>query len=345
MTDITKKIIQIKATFYDQLAQAKSIDDVTSIKRLFLGRKSSIADLKKELKTLSDAERKNIGPQIQDLQKYISETIERHIADIEQAQTKKKSKKEKYFDVTAYKPRTFTGGLHPYTHITQELEDIFISMGFSIVDGPEVETDYNNFDALNIPADHPARDLHDTFWLDVPGLLMRTHTSTVQSRVMQHQGPPIAVVSPGRVFRHEATDASHDFMFMQCEGVFVDKNVSLSHLFATMKSFLQAVVSNQNIDIRIRPGYFPFVEPGVEIDMSCPFCSQGCSTCKYTQWIEICPGGLIHPNVLRSAGIDPNYYSGFAFGVGLTRLAMLKHGVNDIRLFHSSKLQFLEQFS
>ena len=235
------------------------------------------------------------------------------------------------------------GSLHPYTYITQEIEDIFMSMGFAVADGPELETDYNNFGALNIPADHPARAESDTFWLPDMQRLLRTHTSTVQIKTMREQTPPIAIICPGRALRNEATDASHDFMFMQIEGMLIDKNISIANLLAVLKEFLDKLFG-KSLQLRVRPGFFPFVEPGLEIDAQCPFCTTGCSTCKHTCWIELLGAGLIHPNVLRNAGIDPTIYSGFAFGSGLTRLAMLKYHITDIRLIHSGKIEFLEQF-
>ena len=217
-------------------------------------------------------------------------------------------------------------------------------MGYEIINGPEIDTDFFNFETLNIPKDHPARDMHDTFWLDIPNMVMRTHTSSVQAHAMLEKKPPLAVATPGRCYRSEATDASHDYMFMQCEILFIDKNVSLSNLFATAKVFLQNLFGKNDLKIRVRPAYFPFVEPGVEMDITCPFCKTGCSVCKKTCWIEIGGAGLIHPNVLKSCNINPEEYSGFAFGFGLTRLVMLKYGINDIRLLHSTKLEFLKQF-
>jgi phenylalanyl-tRNA synthetase alpha chain len=217
-------------------------------------------------------------------------------------------------------------------------------MGWHIADGPEVETDYYNFTALNIPDEHPAREMHDTFWLDVPGMLMRTHTSTVQIHTMKKKELPLAVFAPGRCYRNEATDASHDFMFTQGEGLVIDKNISIANLLAIAQTFLQEFFEKKDLKIRARPGYFPFVEPAIEIDASCPFCKNGCSVCKKTTWIELLGSGLVHPNVLRHGNINPDLYRGCAFGFGMERLAMVKYGINDIRLFHSSKLQFLDQF-
>ena len=215
-------------------------------------------------------------------------------------------------------------------------------MGFQIADGPELETEFFNFTGLNIPANHPAREDSDTFWIDDTHLV-RTQTSTVQIRMMKDLKPPMALVVPGRVMRNEATDASHDFMFMQLEGILIDENISVSNLLSTLQTFLTKLFE-KDVKLRVRPGYFPFVEPGLEIDASCPFCSQGCSTCKKTGWIELLGAGIIHPEVLKHGGIDHTKYSGFAFGCGLTRIAMLKYGIPDIRLLHSSNLKFLKQF-
>ena len=265
----------------------------------------------------------------------------RHVQTAEHAAAQKRLAA---FDVTAYAPNQLRGSLHPYTTTIAEIEDIFITMGFEIVDGPELETDFYNFEALNIPKDHPARDMHDTFWLPKPHHLLRTHTSSVQIRSLKSRKPPLAIVAPGRCFRHEATDASHDYLFLQCEGLIVSETISLANLFAVTKTFLQRLFKTEKLTIRQRPGYFPFVEPGVEIDMSCPFCTDGCSTCKKTGWIEICGTGLVHPHVLTACGIDPERYTGCAFGFGLTRLVMLKYGIRDIRLLHEGRIEFLEQF-
>ena len=217
-------------------------------------------------------------------------------------------------------------------------------MGYKIAEGPELETEFYNFTALNIPEYHPARDIQDTFWLKIPGMLMRTQTSSVQIHEMAKKDLPIAILASGRCYRNEATDASHDFVFMQVEGLLIDKKISLANLLATLKTCLRAIFDKDDLEIRVRPGYFPFVEPGLEIDVLCPFCKSGCSVCKKTKWIEIVGAGLVHPNVLKHGGLDPKEYTGFAFGFGLTRLVMLKYGINDIRLLNSGKLEFLQQF-
>ena len=217
-------------------------------------------------------------------------------------------------------------------------------MGYQIVEGPEVETEYYNFEALNIPKNHPARDIMDTLWLTMPGYLLRTHTSTVQVHSMETKKLPLAIIAPGRVFRHEATDATHDFQFNQIEGVVIAENISLTHLLGTIKAFFRTLFNKEDLELKIRPDYFPFVEPGLEISISCPFCTEGCSLCKKTRFIEMGGAGLVHPNVLECSEINSKKYTGFAFGLGVDRIAMLMYGINDIRLFSTSKLEFLKQF-
>lgn len=289
--------------------------------------------------------KKEVGPL---LNRYKEEFEQIYQTKKEELLNKKIAQEEvrlQSFDVTASQLGALCGHLHPYTHVVELLENAFISMGYHIVDGPELEDEFHNFEALNIPADHPARDMQDTFWVTLPGKLMRTQTSAVQIRVMEQDKPPFALLSIGRCYRNEAVDATHDFVFSQVEGLFVDEQVSMAHLLATLKVVLETVFEKEELDIRVRPGYFPFVEPGVEIDMQCPFCQQGCSACKKTRWIEIGGAGLVHPNVLKACGIDARRYSGFAFGIGLTRLVMLKYGINDIRLLTSIRMDFLEQFN
>ncbi|MFP6604967.1 MAG: phenylalanine--tRNA ligase subunit alpha, partial [Myxococcota bacterium] len=248
------------------------------------------------------------------------------------------------FDPTLPPARLATGSLHPITQVTRELEDLFISMGYSVLDGPEVELDYYNFEALNIPKDHPARDSHDTFFCDSEGhLVLRTHTSPVQVRAMEQLEPPFRVIVPGRCFRQETTNASHDHTFYQMEGMVVARDISVGHLIGAMRTLLRGIFG-RDLEVRLRPGYFPFVEPGFELDARCPFCESGCSVCKKTTWVELLPCGLVHPNVLQAGGIDPEEWSGFAFGLGLSRLVMLRYGVDDVRHLFGGDLRFLEQF-
>ncbi len=330
--------------FFSQLTHVSSEDDLEQIRRAYLGRKGQLADLKTQLKQLPPEKRKSFGQELNILKTRVMQAFTEKESSLRNALEKQKVDKDKYFDVTQYLSASFKGGLHPYTSITQKIEDVFMSLGFDIVDGPEVESDYHNFEVLNIPADHPEREMFDTFWLDIPNMLLRTHTSTVQSRIMHNQQPPLAIAAPGRCYRYEATDASHDFMFMQCECLMIGKDISMAHLLGTIKEFFQGIFKDTAINIRIRPSYFPFVEPGIEVDITCPFCTNGCSVCKQTKWIEAGGAGLVHPNVLRSGGIDPQEFSGFAFGFGLTRLTMLKYKINDIRLLHGGKMSFLKQF-
>jgi len=258
------------------------------------------------------------------------------------------------FDPTEPGPRAQRGTLHPITIVQNELVDLFTSMGFQWQDGPEIESEYFNFDALNIPGDHPARESQDTFWLSPQkGLgknLLRTHTSPVQVRTMQRLTkhgfqPPLKVIVPGRCFRSETVDKSHEHTFYQMEGLVVDRDVSTANLIHTMKTCLR-VILERDVQVRLRPGFFPFVEPGFELDVNCPFCSgKGCSVCKQSGWIEILPCGMVHPNVLKQGGIDPEQYTGFAFGMGLQRVVMLRYGIDDIRQFMGGDLRFLRQFA
>jgi phenylalanyl-tRNA synthetase alpha chain len=344
MSNLGDKIKKFETDVESKISKIQDLKTLDAFRVEFLGKKGLITELMTELKNLDVEGKRVFGPALNQLKQDTETQIEKAKEKIIEQQANSENLKKQNFDVTAYKTNALHGNLHVYSKFIEEIENIFISMGYDLFDGPEVETDYFNFTALNIPQDHPARDMYDTFWLNKKNMLLRTHTSPVQIHAMQTLQLPIAGIAIGRTFRHEATDASHDIQFMQCEGIVIDKNITLSNLFATAKIFLQKLFDKKDLDIRIRPGFFPFVEPGVEIDMRCPFCKTGCSVCKKSTWIEVFPGGLIHPNVLKFGNIDPREYSGFAFGFGLTRLAMLKHGINDIRLLHSGKLKFLEQF-
>jgi len=344
MQDLQSAIQKIKTEFSSELNTAKSTKTIEELRVKFLGKKSPINDLMAQLKNLPPDEKRELGPKLNELKQFIEQELHQSKSLFIEQEANAEKLKNQFFDVSINKTAPTEGRLHPYTQFIEEIENIFISMGYEILDGPEVETDQYNFTGLNIPKDHPARDMYDTFWLDKTNYLLRTHTSPMQVRTMETQKPPIAAVVPGRTYRHEAVDATHDFVFMQCEGFFIDKNVSMSHLFGTAQTFLKALFKKDELDIRIRPGFFPFVEPGVEIDMRCPFCKNGCSVCKKSTWVEVFPGGLIHPNVLRAGGLNPEEYSGFAFGFGLTRLAMLRYNIDDVRLLYSGNLKFLEQF-
>jgi len=344
MSDLKHKIEQLSEEFDGKISKISDLNQLDEVRVEFVGKSGKVTSLFKNIKELSIDEKKEVVPLLNSLKSNVEEKVKNQKNILVEKKAQAAQLKEKNFDLTAYKTDALKGHLHPYTQFSQEIENIFISMGYDIADGPYVESDFYNFTALNVPQDHPARDMYDTFWLNKKNFLLRTHTSTVQVRTMEKQKPPIATACPGFAFRHEAVDASHDTMFAQCEGLVIGENITLSHLFGAAQTFLKALFKTDELDIRIRPGFFPFVEPGVEIDMRCPFCKNGCSVCKKSTWLEVFPGGLVHPNVLRAGGIDPEKYSGFAFGFGLTRLAMLKYKINDIRLLLSGKLKFLEQF-
>jgi len=339
-----QKINAIQSDLKTQLQQTKNQADLESARVAFLGKKGFITELMQSLKDMSLEEKKEFGPKLQALKQEAEALINQHKETLIKQEAATAQQRQQNFDVTASLPSAHVGHLHPYTQIIEEIETIFLSMGYEVWDGPEFESDFYNFTALNIPKDHPARDMYDTFWTNKENHVLRTHTSNVQIRTMQNTKPPLAGIATGRTYRHEAVDASHDFMFMQCEGMMIDKGVTVAHLFAAAQTFLKTLFNKKELDIRIRPGFFPFVEPGFEIDMRCVFCKSGCSVCKKSTWIEVFPGGMIHPNVLKAGGINPEEYTGFAFGFGLTRLAMLRYGIDDIRLFHSGKIKFLEQF-
>jgi phenylalanyl-tRNA synthetase alpha chain len=346
MSQLEQTIQELSVTWGNALSKVATHQEMEALRIEFLGKKGKVPALFVQLGSLSVDDKRVCGPALNALKQQCESDIKAKKISLVETQANAAKAREQQFDVTAYTPNQESGSLHPYTHIIQEIQDIFLSMGFELLDGPEVESDYHNFTALNIPNDHPARDMYDTFWLTSPSdMLMRTHTSTVQMRAMKEKPLPLAGICTGRVFRHEAVDASHDHTFLQCEGILIDKKITLADLFGVVKTFLRALFGSDKLDIRTRPGFFPFVEPGVEIDMRCPFCTKGCATCKKTRWIEVFPGGLIHPNVLREAGINPMEYSGFAFGFGLTRLAMLRYGMNDIRALHNGKIAFLQHFT
>jgi phenylalanyl-tRNA synthetase alpha chain len=336
------RIESIQSHFTSELTSSVTLQDLEIVRVKYLGRQGILVDLMTELKMLSTDDKKIFGPLCNQLKADFQLLHQAKLDELYQQEQMIIAQKAAAFDVSIQK-KALQGSLHPYTHITRELEDIFISMGFAIADGPELETEFHNFTALNIPQDHPARSESDTFWLPDLHRLLRTQTSTVQIRAMKKNTPPIAIACPGRVYRNEATDASHDFMFMQIECLYIDKQASVANLLAVIKEFLQKLFGKE-LKIRVRPGFFPFVEPGLEVDAECPFCTKGCSTCKNTRWIELMGAGIVHPNVLVHCGIDPKIYTGFAFGSGLTRLAMLKYYIADIRMMHSGKINFLQQF-
>jgi phenylalanyl-tRNA synthetase alpha chain len=317
------------------------------VEREALDRGGLVAGLLAAVPSLPREERPAAGRAANELKRGVEAALEQARARLRSAALEAE-RSGVGFDPTLPAARPRRGSLHPVVAIQRELEDLFTSMGYVVLDGPEVELDWYNFEALNIPADHPARDMTDTFVCRelAPGrrLVLRTHTSPVQVRAMERLRPPFRAIAPGKVFRQETTDASHEHTFHQMEGLVIDRGVSVGHLVGAMKTLLRGIFGRE-LEVRLRPGYFPFVEPGFELDARCPFCSQGCSVCKRTTWIELLPCGMVHPNVLRAGGIDPEEWTGFAFGLGLSRLVMLRYGIDDVRLLLGGDLRFLEQFA
>lgn len=344
MDTFKQKIELIQQEYHNALRTVTSLDELEQIRITFLSRNGRIADLMTELKKIQVEEKQVLGPIINHFKQYAQQAFEGKKTELLNNAIQEQLGKDLHFDVTAYKPQTSTGSLHPLTLVYKRIVDIFTSMGYAVLDGPEVETEYYNFEALNIAKDHPARDIMDTLWLTTPGFLLRTHTSSVQIHGMESHKPPFTFIAPGRVYRHEATDATHDFLFNQVEGVMVGENISLSNLLATLQSFFRTLFNRQDLELYIRPDYFPFVEPGIEVNITCLFCKSGCSICKKTRYIEMAGAGLIHPRVLEHCSIDSKKYSGFAFGLGIDRVTMLMYAINDIRLLSSGKLEFLKQF-
>ena len=333
----------IKEQLVQALRSGTTAEQVEQIRIDFLGRKGSITLLAKntDFSKLSAEEKKGFGQKLNELKQFATQEI---AAAAESCKASAATQRSNDLDLTAPGKGRRLGALHPITLAQMELEDIFQGMGFSVLYGPEVESEYFCFESLNIPADHPARDMQDTFWLKNQ-VILRTHTSANQVRTLKRFGAPIRSIFPGRCFRYEAIDPSHENTFYQCEGLVVDKNISVANLIAVMRVALSQVFK-RDVKVRLRPGYFPFVEPGFELDLNCLLCGgEGCPTCKQSGWIELIPCGLVHPEVLRHGGIDSKEYSGFAFGVGLTRLAMMKFGITDIRYLNSGDLRVNEQFS
>ena len=334
------RIEELKKSFAEALAQANSADSLESLRVEYLGKKGYVAELMQQLRFAED--KKAAGQLINGLKVYVEGEIERATEELRAAAIAAKVRSAKKYNPTLRRPEEL-GSYHPITLATREVEEVFISMGFNIENYDEIVDDYKCFEALNIPKHHPARDMQDTYYLD-NGQLLKTHTSAAQNYIMKKYGAPLRAIFPGRCFRNESTDACHENTFFQLEGMMIDENISISNLIYFMKTMLSEVF-HRDVKVRLRPGFFPFVEPGFELDISCEICGgEGCPSCKNSGWLELCPCGMIHPNVLREGGIDTEKYSGFAFGLGLTRLAMMKYGVKDIRDFNSGNLKALSQF-
>lgn len=347
---MSEKINELRQAFSEKLESAVNTQTLEEIRIEYLGKKGSVTGLLKTMKDLSNEERKSFGQQVNVLKNEITEAIARKAEQIKQQELEKEINSAPEFDLSA-PPVTDRGSYHPITLVQRECERVFRSMGFTVEDYSEIVTDYECFESLNIPKHHPARDMQDTYYL-TNGQLLKSQTSAAQNAIYKkyrkaliEEGKPIKAIFPGRCFRNEATDACHENTFFQMEGVMVDRNISISNLIFFMKTMLSEVFQ-KDIKVRLRPGFFPFVEPGFELDISCLICGgEGCPSCKHSGWLELCPCGMIHPEVLKAGGIDPEEYTGFAFGLGMTRLAMMKYGVKDIRDLNSGNLKSLSQFT
>ncbi|HKL99480.1 MAG TPA: phenylalanine--tRNA ligase subunit alpha [Mobilitalea sp.] len=339
---------KIKRQFENELNLVQSNDELERIRVSFLGKKGLVTEELKNLRNLSAEEKKTAGMQVNTLKGEIEKAIVGYQKTLAEKEYLREIEDAERFDYSI--PSAIeVGTLHPITIVQKQIENIFKTMGFIIEDGLEIQTEYNNFEAVNIPKNHPARDMQDTYYLE-NGQLLKTHTSAAQNTIMRKYGAPksgetLKVLFPGRCFRNENIDASHDNTFFQLEGMMIGDDISISNLIYFMKVLLTEVFQ-RDVKVRLRPGFFPFVEPGFELDINCAICGgTGCPTCKQSGWLELLPCGMIHPNVLRMGGIDPDKYTGFAFGLGLTRLAMMKYNIKDIRLFNSGNLKQLKQFT
>lgn len=354
---LQEKFKKIRQEIMDELKRTKTLEQLEDIQKKYFSRASGeMTKLIKEIKELAEEERPKVGK----LANEVKQEAEEWFVKIKNELQGEPENRQKIFDPTLPGEKYQLGRLHVLTETRREIERIFVAMGFMIVDGPELESEWYNFEAVNVPAWHPARDMQDTFYINPKSnppaggqnpkqeesqrLVLRTHTSNVQVRAMEKYGVPLRCIVPGRVYRNEATDARHEHTFHQVEGLMLDKNISIANLKAALDAVIKSILG-PDFKTRIRPGYFPFVEPGLEVDLSCVLCKgAGCRVCKQTGWVEFCGAGMVHPHVLKAGGVDPSKYSGFAFGFGVERLAMMRYGVDDIRLFHSSDLRFLRQF-
>ncbi len=344
------KIILVRDEFTAELNKAENSADLEAIRVKYLGKKGPVTELMKEMKDLSPEEKKAFGQKVNELKGELTNKVAEKTQLLKEQEIQKEIDSMAEFDISM--PASLgEGSYHPITLVQRQCERIFKSMGFTVEDYAEVVSDYECFESLNIPKHHPARDMQDTYYLE-NGQLLKTQTSAAQNAIYKkykdaliNDGVPIKAIFPGRCFRNEATDACHENTFFQMEGVMVDKNISISNLIYFMKTMLSEVF-RKDINVRLRPGFFPFVEPGFELDISCLICGgEGCPSCKHSGWLELCPCGMIHPEVLKDGGIDPEEYTGFAFGLGLTRLVMMKYGIKDIRDLNSGSLKTLTQFT
>lgn len=324
-----------------EISSIKSVEDLKRVGTTLLGRRGLFSEYLQELKTVSPEQRKSFGQAINELKGWAEARLQ-ELEAVYKKEEQEQRERESWVDITMPGNRPLLGKAHPITLTFREMERIFSSLGFEVAEGPNIELDYYNFEALNLPKDHPARDMQDTFYV-APGVVLRTHTSPVQIRVMERQLPPIRIIAPGAVYRHDQ-DISHTPMFHQVEGLMVDRNVRFSDLKGILTVFLHEMFG-ENVPLRFRPSYFPFTEPSAEVDIGCVICGgKGCRVCKETGWLEILGSGMVHPEVFRNVGYDPDEVSGFAFGMGVERIAMIKYGIDDIKQFYYNDVRFLAQF-
>ncbi len=338
-----QNINEIYSSAMDEIGKSSTSEKLQELKIKFLAKKSVLMSLLSALGSLPPEERKEMGQKLNETKAKIAKAIEEKEAELRKAELEKKLESEQ-IDISLPSKRVELGGQNPFYVVKDEITDIFLNMGFEVADGPEVETDLYNFELLNIPKDHPARDMQDTFYIS-DSVLLRTHTSPVQAHTMQaREGKPIRIICPGKTYRRDDDDATHSHQFAQIEGLVIDKDINIGHLKATLELFAKKMFGEKR-EIRLRPSYFPFTEPSVEVDITCANCDgKGCSMCKGTGYIEILGGGMVHPNVLKMNGYDPDVYSGFAFGIGIERVAILRYGIDDIRKFYQNDIRFLRQY-
>ena len=337
-----EKLSKIKEEALLNLENAETLDALEEIRIKYLGKKGELTSVLKGMGALTPEERPVIGALANEVREILDSEIDKKKSDLTKKQTEERLKKE-VIDVTMPGKKVKSGNLHPLTKVMNEIKDIAIGLGFEIAEGPEVELDYYNFEALNIPKNHPARDTQDTFYIN-ENTVLRTQTSPIQVRVMENKKPPIRIIAPGRVYRSDAVDATHSPVFHQIEGLVVDKGITMADLKGTLDAFMKALYG-KDTKVRFRPHHFPFTEPSAEMDISCYVCGgKGCRVCKGEGWIEILGCGMVHPKVLKNCGIDPEVYSGFAFGLGLERVAMGRYDIDDLRLFFENDTRFLKQF-
>ena len=338
-----EKLLLIKENALKEIEGANTTDELNNVRNTYLSKKSELSTLTSQIGQLPPEERKPFGAALTEVRVAITNALEEKMAALKSKELDEKLAKET-IDISLPGVSNNLGGRNPWHIIIDEISEIFLGMGFEIADGPEVESDHYNFELLNIPKDHPARDMQDTFYIN-ENVLMRTHTSPVQAHAMEAaEGKPVRIICPGKTYRRDDDDATHSHQFAQIEGLVIDKDINIGHLKATLELFAKKMFGEKR-EIRLRSSYFPFTEPSVEVDISCANCGgKGCNMCKGTGYIEILGGGMVHPNVLKMNGYDPEVYSGFAFGIGIERVAMLRYGIDDIRKFYQNDVRFLHQF-